>query len=252
MPDGRQVPLASIVAMEFSRGVSQINRLDNQRTLTLLGDIDSDKNNTAKLMFDVQAEYFPQLRQEFPGLLVHLAGEIESSAQTSGSMRSGFAIGLLVVFAILSFQFRSYMEPVIVMLAIPLGLIGVIWGHFFLGYDLSMPSMLGFASLAGVVVNNSILLVQFIKQDLKTSNCLQSAAILATQQRVRAILITTATTAAGLLPILLERSLQAQILIPLVISLVFGLLASTLLIILVLPAIYGILDDFKLTERHGK
>lgn len=250
LADGRQIPLANIVKIELTRGVSQIKRIDNIRTMTLKGDIDKRVTNTAMLMKPLQAEFVPQLQQQYPGLEVQLAGETESSAETGKSMVRNFSIGLFIVFAILSFQFRSYVEPVIVMIAIPLALIGVFWGHLLMGHDMTMPSMLGFTSLAGIVVNNSILLVQFIKADLLVNQDIKTAAIQATQQRIRAILITTATTTAGLTPILLERSLQAQVLIPLVIAIIFGLLASTLLLILVLPSLYGILDDFKLTERH--
>lgn len=250
LADGREIPLTNIVKIENSRGVSQVNRINNMRTLTLQGDIDKAKANTVALMKRMEKEFVPQLQAQYPSLELNLSGEIESTAETGASMGRNFSIGLFVVFAILSFQFRSYIEPIIVMIAIPLALIGVFWGHLLLGHDLTMPSMLGFTSLAGIVVNNSILLVQFIKQYLAETNDIKTAAIHATQQRIRAILITTATTSAGLMPILFEQSLQAQILIPLVISLIFGLLASTLLIILVLPAFYGILDDFKLTERH--
>ncbi|MFT5879704.1 MAG: HAE1 family hydrophobic/amphiphilic exporter-1 [Moritella sp.] len=252
LPDGSQVPLASIVKVEMGRGVSQLNRINNIRTLSLQGDIDKNKANTVALMQKMRSEFEPQLQAQYPGLEVHLGGEIESTAETGNSMLMSFSMGLFVVFAILSFQFRSYIEPIIVMVAIPLAMIGVFWGHFLLGYDLTMPSMLGFTSLAGIVVNNSILLVQFIKQDLAIHHDIRHAAVQATQQRIRAVLITTATTAAGLTPILLERSIQAQVIIPLVVALIFGLLASTLLIILVLPAFYAILDDFGFTERHSK
>ncbi|WP_022942807.1 efflux RND transporter permease subunit [Psychromonas hadalis] len=251
LPDGRQIPLANLVSIDYQRGVNKISRVDNLRRLTLLGDIDTRINNTAVVMGKVKVEFIPEIQKRFPGLIVHLGGEAESSAETGRSMLVNFSIGLFAVFAILSYQFRSYVEPVIVMIAIPLSLFGVIWGHFLLGHNLTMPSMLGFASLSGIVVNDSILLVQFIKEDLKIYGDIKRSAMLATQQRVRAIFITSATTSVGLLPLLLEQSLQAQILIPLVIALVFGLLAATTLIILVLPAFYAILDDFKLTERFN-
>ncbi|KXO09264.1 Cation/multidrug efflux pump [Moritella sp. JT01] len=250
LADGSQIPLASIVKVEWGRGVSQLNRINNIRTMSLKGDIDKEKANTVELMTQMQKDFVPSLTQKYPGIEVRLGGEVESTAETGTSMVKSFSIGLFVVFAILSFQFRSYVEPLIVMLAIPLALIGVFWGHYMLNYDLTMPSMLGFTSLAGIVVNNSILLVQFIKEDLIKSNNIRQAAIHATTHRIRAILITTATTAAGLMPILLEQSIQAQVIIPLVVALIFGLLASTMLVILILPAFYGILDDFGLTERH--
>jgi multidrug efflux pump subunit AcrB len=156
------------------------------------------------------------------------------------------------IFILLSFLFRSYIEPVVVLLAIPLAFIGVVWGHLAMGLELSMPSMMGFASLAGVVVNDSILLVEFLKLRVREGLCIPEAAKLASRQRFRAVLLTSLTTIAGLLPLLFERSLQAQVLIPLITSLVFGLLTTTVLVLLVVPAVFAILDDLGLTAaRRG-
>ncbi len=152
-------------------------------------------------------------------------------------------MGLLGVFILLSLQFRSYAEPLIVMLAIPLALIGVVFGHLVMGYNLAMPSMIGFVSLAGIVVNNAILIVEFVKQHVAQGHALADAAQLASEQRLRAMLLTTSTTVAGMLPLLLETSLQAQVLIPLVISVAFGLLASSVLVLFVIPCLYACLQD---------
>jgi multidrug efflux pump subunit AcrB len=170
-------------------------------------------------------------------------GQAKEGAKTGKSLGRGFLLGLVGVFVLLSFQFRSYIEPVVVMVAIPFGLIGVIWGHLLMGLNMSMPSMLGFASLAGVVVNDSILLVEFIKLRRKEGISISRAARQAGRDRFRAVMLTSLTTIAGLIPLLLEKSLQAQILIPLATSLVFGLMASTCLVIFVIPALYSILGD---------
>jgi multidrug efflux pump subunit AcrB len=164
-------------------------------------------------------------------------------------MLRGMLIGLLGVFILLSFQFRSYLEPLVVMAAIPCAFIGVIWGHLLIGVDFCMPSALGFVSLAGVVVNDSILLVLFIKQHVHAGEGVLAAAARASRLRFRAVLLTSLTTIAGLLPLMLERSLQAQVLIPLAVSIVFGILASTLLVLLLIPCLYGVLGDLGLTER---
>ena len=152
-------------------------------------------------------------------------------------------IGCLGVFVILSFQFRSYIEPLIVMVAIPFAFVGVVWGHFLHGQSLSLPSMMGYASLAGVVVNDSILLVLFLKSQRVQGASAGNAAGQASRLRFRAVIITSLTTIVGLLPLLLERSLQAQILIPIAISICYGLLASTVLVLLVIPPMYVILND---------
>ncbi|MCU7833112.1 MAG: efflux RND transporter permease subunit, partial [gamma proteobacterium symbiont of Lucinoma myriamae] len=167
------------------------------------------------------------------------------TAKTGGSMIRGFSLGLLGIFILLSFQFRSYLEPLSVMFIIPLALIGVIWGHLLMGLNMTMPGIIGFASLSGIVVNDSILLVEFLKLKMKEGHSVIEAAKLASRARFRAVILTSVTTIAGLIPLLLEKSLQAQILIPLATSIIFGLLATTSLVLLVVPALYNILDDFR-------
>ncbi|MCP5371377.1 MAG: efflux RND transporter permease subunit [Hyphomicrobiales bacterium] len=244
--NGRQVPLDTVAVLELGRGYARINRIDGLRTVTLQGDVDTTRANTAEILRDVQRRV-PELNAMYPGVHVDFSGEAEETAKTSGSMMRNFVIGLFAVFLILSFQFRSYIEPILVMVAIPLGLIGAVWGHLLTGLDLSMPSMLGLASLAGVVVNNSILLVNFVKIEMAEGRDIVEAAGHASRQRFRAILLTTLTTVAGLLPLLTETSLQAQVVIPLVTSLAFGLFVATVLVLFVIPALYVILHDLGLT-----
>jgi multidrug efflux pump subunit AcrB len=160
-------------------------------------------------------------------------------------------IGLLGIFVILSFQFRSYAEPFIVMLAIPLAFVGALWGHVLMGWYISMPSMIGAASLAGIVVNDAILLVQFIKENRSKGLTVIVAAGQSSRDRLRAILITSTTTIAGLLPLLAETSVQSASIKPLVISVVFGLLTTTVLVLLVIPAIYVLFDDWGWTRVNG-
>ena len=146
-------------------------------------------------------------------------------------------------YLLLSFQFRSYVEPLVVMFAIPMCLIGVIWGHILMGLYFTLPSVLGFVSLSGVVVNDSILLVEFIKTRRRTGVAADVAACAASRLRFRAVMLTSVTTVAGMLPLLSETSQQAQILVPLATSIVFGLGTSTLLVLFVIPALYTIVDD---------
>jgi multidrug efflux pump subunit AcrB len=162
-------------------------------------------------------------------------------------MVRGFLLGLLGVFLLLSFQFRSYIEPIVVMLVIPFAFIGTIVGHILLCLEFTMPSMLGFMALAGVVVNNSILLVDFIKRQYKPGDRVVDLAPRGARARFRAMLLTSITTVAGLFPLLLETSLQAQVLIPLVTSLAFGLVAASMISLFVVPAMYTIFDDFGVT-----
>ena len=165
-------------------------------------------------------------------------------------MGRAMLIGLLGVFITLSFHFRSYIEPLIVMAAIPFAFVGVVFGHVALGVQLCMPSMIGFISLSGVVVNDSLLLVMFIKKQRRDGVDVQQAAAQASRQRFRAVLLTSLTTMAGLLPLLAERSLQAQIVIPAAVSIVFGMLVSTVLVLVIIPCLYTILADLKLAKLH--
>ena len=248
-PDGKQVPLSAAAAMESGRGFARIARVDGRRTVTIQGDLDSTVANAAEVIAHTRAHFLPELEKRYPDVTTSLEGQEKEGAKTSASLQRGFSIGLLGVFILLSFLFRSYIEPFIVMVAIPLSLIGVIWGHLAMGLPLSMPSMMGFASLAGVIVNNSILLVEFIKIGRRQGLSPIDAARAASRLRFRSILLTSMTTIMGLLPLLMETSLQAQVLVPLVTSLAFGLFAGTALLLIVVPALYAILDDFGLTAK---
>ena len=166
-------------------------------------------------------------------------------------MASAFMFGIIGIFLLLSFQFRSYVEPIVVLTAIPLAMIGVIFGHILLGYNLSMPSLMGFVSLCGIVVNDSILLVEFVKMRAKSMD-LKSAAKRASRDRFRAILLTSITTIFGVTPLLLEGSMQAQVVQPLAVSIAAGLAATTLLVLFLVPCLYVILADFGLATLTHK
>ncbi|GGA59530.1 efflux RND transporter permease subunit [Pelagibacterium lentulum] len=247
--DGRRVPLSAVAYISYSRDMALIPRVDGMRTVTISGDIDPAIVNANELITLVVDQFSPVLSERFPDITMTLAGQAQSQAETAGSMQRVFVIGLIAMFMILSFQFRSYVEPLIVMLSIPLALTGVLVGHWLMGLDMSMPSVVGFVSLAGIVVNNAILLVVFMRSHLDQGRSVIEAATQASLERFRAIFVTTATTVAGLVPLLFETSLQAQVLVPLVASLAFGLLAATLLVLILVPALYVILDDLRVIGR---
>jgi multidrug efflux pump subunit AcrB len=191
----------------------------------------------------LEANFLSNLQQRYPSITFSLKGEVENGTETKMSILTGFGLGAFGVFLLLSMQFRNYREPLIVMINIPLALIGAIWGHFIMGLDFTLPSMIGFVSLAGVVVNDSILLVEFVKYHAAEGMSLHAAAQHAVHDRFRAIFLTSITTVAGMTPLLFETSSQALILVPMVTSIVFGMLTSTLLIMLVLPSMYAIMED---------
>lgn len=247
LPDGELVPLSVVAERTADRGFARIARIEGRRAVTLMGDVDRRLINVEELLAEFESTYLEGFLDRHPGVKVSLKGEAAESAETNRSIQAAFLSGLLGIFILLSFQFRSWLEPLIVMVTIPLSLIGVIWGHLLMGFDLTMPSIFGFVSLAGVVVNDSILLVSFAKARRREGLDIATAAARASRERFRAVLLTSLTTIAGLTPLLLERSLQAQFLIPLAASIVFGLLTSTALVLLVIPCLYAILGDFGLT-----
>ncbi|MDM8537313.1 efflux RND transporter permease subunit [Desulfobacterales bacterium HSG17] len=248
LPDGKQVPLGSVANMTQERGYARIASVNSQRTITIQGDTDAKIINTAELINKLKQNFLPGFKENYPEIKVIFEGEAKESAKTGGSLRQGFIIGLIGVFILLSFQFRSYMEPVIVMLAIPFAFIGVVLGHILMGLDLCMPSMMGAVSLAGIVVNDSILLVEFIKIKRRQGHSIHDSACQASRERFRAVMLTSLTTIAGLLPLMSEKSLQAQILIPLAVSIVFGIMASTVMVLVVVPCLYSILGDLGVVE----
>ncbi|PID50364.1 MAG: acriflavin resistance protein [Proteobacteria bacterium] len=246
--NGSAIPLNSIARIEEVRDFSRIMRINHRRTITVGGDVDASIANAGEIIADTQKRFFPELQQRYPGLTFGLKGETQSSAETSRSVMTGFLLGVAGVYLLLCLQFQNYREPFVVLLNIPMALIGVIWGHYLMGMNMSLPSMIGFVALAGVVVNDSILLVEFVKYRSAEGMSLHEAAGQAVRDRFRAVFLTSVTTIAGMLPLLSETSLQAQVLIPLVASVVFGMATSTILILMVLPAAYSIMEDFGFTE----
>lgn len=249
---GKQVPLGSIATLEQSRGFSRIQRIDSVRTVTIRGDVDTNIANAAEIISNTRARFLPKLKKRYPDVDFTLEGQAKETRRSMGSMQKAFLVGIFGIFVLLSFQFKSYLEPLVVLVTIPLAFIGVIWGHIFMGLDLCMPSIMGFVALSGVVVNDSILLVTFIKIRIRQGKDGSEAARTASRQRFRAVLLTSLTTVMGLVPLLSERSLQAQFLIPLATSIVFGLLASTVLVLVVIPVMYTILGDFGLISPDSK
>ncbi len=252
LSDGTRMPLGAVTTWHTEEGWARIARFNGMRAVTLRGDVDTRLINTSELMRLFRVTFLDEFQKTYPALELSIAGSHEETNTTRRSMLNAMMIGFIGIFILLSFQFRSYTEPIIVMLAIPFSFIGVVWGHGLMGVPISMPSLLGFIALGGVVVNDSILLVLFLKNARREGLSVQEAAAHASGTRFRAVILTSSTTIAGLLPLLFERSLQAQILIPLVVSTTFGLMASTVLVLLVLPCMYMILRDFGMIEKLAK
>ncbi|MHC4878838.1 MAG: efflux RND transporter permease subunit [Planctomycetota bacterium] len=238
--DGVKRPLSELADVNVTRSYSEINRVNQKRSITITADLDEEKANAAQIVRELQSDFMPELVQNYPGVGVRWEGQQEQSVESMQSLLFGLAIAMLATFALLTLEFRSYIQPAIVMAVIPFGLIGALWGHALMGLPLTMFSLMGLVALTGVVVNDSIVLVDFINHRVRDGVPLKQAIIESGQRRFRPVILTSLTTVAGLLPILTETSLQAQILIPMANSLCFGLILATALVLLLVPTLYRI------------
>jgi hydrophobic/amphiphilic exporter-1 (mainly G- bacteria), HAE1 family len=248
--DGAERPLTELADVIIQRGYSTINRLDQKRAITITADVDELSGGNAKEITDVLKDSFvPELlkRLEYDGISVRWEGQQEQTDESMGGLARGMAIALVVMFALLTLEFRSYAQPLIILLIIPFGAVGAVVGHVLMGMPLSLFSTFGIVALTGVVVNDSIVLIDFINHRVRDGIPLREALVDAGNRRFRPVLLTSLTTIAGLLPILLETSFQAQFLIPMATSLSFGLLFATLLVLVLVPVFYSIY--FRLTHK---
>ena len=240
-PDGRSIPLAEIARIEEADGLSTIRRIDRRRAVSVTADVDSLTNPET-----VVADMTPaldELRRKHGGVLIESGGRQQDVIDAFATLPVAMLAAGLMIYVILAWLFASFIQPFAVMLAIPFALIGVVWGHWFLGFEITFLSIIGVVALAGIVVNNSLILVEFLNKNMEAGMPLAEALVDAGRRRLRPILLTTVTTVLGLTPLMLEQSFQARFLIPMAISITFGLMSSTFLTLLVLPAILVIVDD---------
>lgn len=234
LPSGGSTPLAQVAHILSVEGYTQITRQNGEAIARIIGQIDRAATTSSVMSDLVMTDYAPQITQAYPQVSVGIGGATEAQMETQNSIITALLVGLVGVYLILAYQFHSYALPLVVMLSIPFAIIGVILGHMVVGIDLAMPSFVGFASLAGIVVNNAILFLTFFEMESEESA--MEGAIEAVRHRFRPVLLSFTTTFVGLLPIIFETSPQAQTMVPLVTAVAFGLLSSTLLTIFVLPS----------------
>ena len=246
-PDGERVelPFSAAAHAELGRGFASISRVDRRRTVNVTADVDEDVTNANEVLAKMAATGLPRALRDLPGVTWSFEGEQEEQRESLGGLARGFVIALLVIYILLAVPFRSYFQPLIIMSAIPFGLIGAVLGHLLMGFDLTILSGFGIVALTGVVVNDSLVMVDFINRSYRTGTPLERAIREAGTARFRPILLTSLTTFAGLTPLLLEKSLQAQFLIPMAVSLAFGVLFATFITLLLIPVLYAIYEDSK-------
>jgi multidrug efflux pump subunit AcrB len=243
-PAGDEIPFADAVSVDEGRGFSTIQRSNRARKVNVTAKVDAAEN-PGVVIAALDADVLPRLAAKYPGLSWAYEGQAQEQAETMGSLQRGYLIALLAIFALMAIPLRSYLQPLIIMTAIPFGIIGAVWGHVVLGIDLSIMSMFGLVALTGVVVNDSIVLIDFINTARAGGTSLLPAVVESGLQRFRPILLTSLTTAAGLTPLILEKSVQAKFLIPMAVSLGFGVMLSTFTSLILVPALYVVLEDLR-------
>jgi multidrug efflux pump subunit AcrB len=248
-PAGGEMPLSQAAVIDRGQAYTVIKRTDGRRNISVTADVASEKDNANEIVAQIRQRELPQLLADIPGLAYSLGGEQERQAETMGALGMGFLLALIVMFSTLAVVFRSYGQPILVMAAIPFGMVGAVWGHVAMGWflwdsvSLSLMSMMGIIALSGVVVNDSLILIVAINRFREDGMGLWEAVVSGAARRFRPILLTSLTTFFGLAPMIIETSVQARFLVPMAVSLGFGVLAATLIMLLIVPCSYIILED---------
>jgi multidrug efflux pump subunit AcrB len=249
---GVEVPFTEVAEVSVGRGYANIQRAEGQRVVSVSGAIDEQAANAEEINSDLRDRFLPVLVQDYPGLTYRYEGEQKERQDSFASLGRGFMIAMFAVYALLAIPFRSYTQPLVVMAAIPFGIVGAVWGHIFMGLDLALLSMFGIVALSGVVVNDSLVLMSFYNQLIDAGMDRKEALVESGKKRFRAILLTSLTTFFGLLPMILEKSVQAQFLIPMAVSLGFGILFATAIILIGVPVTMSMLGDVLEKLGYGK
>ena len=249
-PNGGEVPFSQVAEVVPGRGFASIKRVDRNRAVNVTASVDPAVTSAGAVIADLQTRILPEVLAAHPGVFYTFEGAQAEQADAVGGLQRGFLLSLLMIFALLAVPLRSYVQPLIIMAAIPFGLVGAIWGHLALGLDVTMMSMFGLVALTGVVVNDSLVMVDFINRKRLIHGDLEVAVREAGVNRFRPILLTSLTTFFGLAPLMVERSMQAAFLVPMAVSLAFGVLFATFITLILVPVSYLILHDFKQAMRR--
>ena len=241
-PAGLEVPLREVVEMERGRAYTTITRRDGRRTVTVSANV-TPKNKADLVLADMTTEMLPSLQVKYPGLTYSFEGRQADQRDSMSGLISGLLGAILLIYIILAIPFKSYSQPLIIMISIPFGIVGAVIGHTIMGYGLSVISIFGIVALSGVVVNDSLVLIDFFNQKRREGMSVHDAIMTAGIQRFRPIILTTLTTFGGLLPMIFETSRQARFLIPMAISLGFGILFATGITLILIPSLLMILED---------
>ena len=243
-PGGNTIPFGDAAEAHLGRSYASIQRIDRQRVVNVSADANKEQADLTAINAELR-EYVPQMLQKYPGVYFSMEGEAREQSDAFGSLRIGGLFLLFAIYGLLAIPFRSYIQPIVVMSVIPFGLVGAILGHMIMGMSMSIFSIFGMLALSGVVVNDSLVMVDFINRRIKEGMSIVDAVRTAGVARFRPILLTSLTTFAGLIPIIFEKSTQAQFLIPMGVSLGFGVLFATFITLILVPINFLVMEDVK-------
>ena len=241
-PSGAEVPLMDVAELRKDEAFTRINRIDGRRAINVSMDV-QPKSAVTQVIAALKSEALPQLRNDYPGITWTFEGSDAEMRKATASLWGSFGFALAVIYSLLAIAFRGYIQPLIVLVAIPFGIVGAVLGHIWLDYDISLVSLMGVVALSGVVINDSLIMIDYANRKRTDQTTALEAITQAGVRRFRPILLTTLTTFGGLVPLIFEQSLQAQYIIPMAISLGFGILFSTAIILVLVPCLYMILED---------
>ncbi len=248
-PDGLELPFGEVAEAEMGRGYASIKRVNRRRAVNVTAQVDDTQASAGNILADLSNEILPEIMAAHPGVFFSFEGQEAERRESMAGLKRGFIVALFAIFALLAIPLRSYAQPVLIMSAIPFGLVGAVWGHVIMRLDLTILSMFGLVALTGVVVNDSLVMVVFVNRKRAEGLDHHVAAREAGIARFRPILLTSLTTFFGLTPLILERSLQAKFLIPMAISLAFGVMFATFITLFLIPCGYLILEDLRRIGR---
>jgi multidrug efflux pump subunit AcrB len=242
-PDGQEIPFSEVATVTPRQGFAVIKRTQRQRVVTVTADVDANIANAGEILASLRTGFLPQLLASYDGVSLSFEGQQRETERSISSLYRGLVFALFLIYAILAVIFRSYVQSLIIMVTIPFGLVGAVLGHLIMGHDLTILSLFGFTALSGIVVNDALVLLDYINGAVRRGTPIVESILQGGEARFRAIILTSLTTIAGLLPILAEKSIQAQFLIPMAISISFGLMFATFLTLFFIPALYLLLHD---------
>ena len=244
-PDGREVPFEAVAEIRFVPGYQTIERLDRKRTLEVTAEVVPGKASPRAIVEEVLGTQLPAWKARFPGLSMAMDGELQEEQEFNSALLKYMGLSMLIIYGLMAIPFRSYWQPALILTAVPFGVMGAIFGHLIMGREISMFSTLGVLACAGVVVNDNLVLIDRINQLRAQGHSVIESLLQGGQDRFRPIILTSLTTFIGLLPIMSETSVQAQFLIPMVISLSFGVLFATGVTLILVPALYLVGEEFR-------